>query len=66
MSGNFILRITREEWFRQVFTAMKYCPGIVRRWEPGGLIFLARRTDRGDSFVGYGVTEEFITREKPL
>ncbi|MBS7654576.1 MAG: hypothetical protein QXR06_02000 [Candidatus Bathyarchaeia archaeon] len=63
MGGNFILRITREEWFRQVFTVMKYYPGIIRRWEPGGLIFLARRTDRGDSFVGYGVIKEFIKRE---
>ena len=63
MSGSFILRITREEWFKQVFTIMKYYPGIVRRWEPDGLIFLARRTDKGDSFVGYGVIKEFIKRE---
>jgi hypothetical protein len=63
MAGNFILRITREEWFRQVFTIMKYYPGIVRRWESGGLIFLAKRTDKGDSLVGYGVIKGFIGRE---
>jgi len=61
---NFILRITKEEWFRQVFTIKKYFPGIARRWEPEGAIFLVRKSDRGDSFVGYGVLEEFINKEQ--
>ncbi|MEM1544192.1 MAG: hypothetical protein QW600_03090 [Candidatus Bathyarchaeia archaeon] len=60
---NFILRITREEWLRQVFTIKKYYPGVPRRWERGGLIFLARRSDRGDSFVGYGVVGRFIEKD---
>lgn len=60
---NFILRITREEWLRQVFTIKKYYPGVPRRWEKGGLIFLARRSERGDSFVGYGVIERFIEKD---
>jgi len=60
--NSFILRITKEEWFRQVFTIKKYYPGIGRRWEPGGIILLARKSEKGDSFVGYGVLEKFVER----
>ena len=62
-SNNFILRITREEWFNQVFSIKKYFPGIGRRWEPGGTILLVRKAEKGDSFVGYGVLEEFVNRD---
>ena len=61
--NNFILRITRDEWFKQVFSIKKYFPGIGRRWEPGGTILLVRKAERGDSFVGYGVLEEFVKRD---
>lgn len=61
-SKSFILRITREEWYRQVFEIKKYYPGIARRWEPGGAILLARKAEKGDSFVGYGVIERFVKR----
>lgn len=60
---NFILRITKEEWFRQVFTIKKYYPGIARRWEEGSLIFLARKSEVGDSFIGYGVVKKFVERD---
>ena len=63
-SKNFVLRITKEEWFRQVFTIKKYYPGIIRRWEKDSLIFLVRRSERGDSFVGYGVVEKFVEKNK--
>lgn len=62
-SKNIILRISKDEWFRQVFTIKKYYPGVARHWERGGLIFLVKRADRGDSIVGYGVIERFIPRE---
>jgi len=61
--NNFILRITREEWFNQVFSIKKYFPGIGRRWEPDGTILLVRKAEKGDSFVGYGVLEEFVNRD---
>jgi len=61
-SRNFILRITREEWLRQVFTIKRYYPGVPRRWEPGNRILLARKADKGDSFVGYGVVERFVRK----
>jgi hypothetical protein len=49
-----------------VFTLKKYFPGIARRWEPEGTIFLVRKAEKGDSFVGYGVLKEFVNREKLL
>ena len=54
-AGGFILRISREEWLRQVFELKKYYPGIMRRWTHGTTILLARKTGKGDSFIGYGV-----------
>ena len=60
---NYILRITREEWFRQVFSIKKYFPGVPRRWEPGGVILLVRKAEKGDSFVGYGVLGEFVKKD---
>lgn len=53
--GGFILRISREEWLRQVFELKKYYPGIMRGWTGGMTILLARKTEKGDSFIGYGV-----------
>lgn len=61
--NSFILRITREEWFKQVFLIKKYFPGISRRWEPNSVILLVRKAENGDSFVGYGVLDEFVKRE---
>ncbi|MBS7625087.1 hypothetical protein KEJ29_05870 [Candidatus Bathyarchaeota archaeon] len=61
---NFILRITKEEWMKQVFTIKKYYPGVPRHWREGGLIFFARGSERGDSIIGYGVVEKFIDKEK--
>jgi hypothetical protein len=62
--NNFILRITRDEWFKQVFSIKKYFPGISRRWEQGGTILLVRKAENGDSFVGYGVLEEFVKKDQ--
>ena len=62
-TNNFILRITREEWFNQVFSIKKYFPGIGRRWEPNGIILLARNAENGDSFVGYGVLDQFVKKD---
>ncbi|RJS88502.1 hypothetical protein CW700_07625 [Candidatus Bathyarchaeota archaeon] len=53
--GGYILRISREEWVRQVFEKRKYYPGIMRRWTRGMTILLARKTEEGDSFIGYGI-----------
>jgi len=60
---SYILRISKEEWYRQVFSIKKYFPGVPRKWEPGGIIFLARKAEKGDSLVGYGVIGEFVERD---
>ncbi|MCW4020654.1 MAG: hypothetical protein NWF14_05445 [Candidatus Bathyarchaeota archaeon] len=60
---SYTLRITREEWFQQVFMIKKYYPGVPRRWEPDGVILLVRKAEKGDSFVGYGTVERFVKRD---
>ncbi|MEM2273002.1 MAG: hypothetical protein QXX56_02155 [Candidatus Bathyarchaeia archaeon] len=60
---NFILRITREKWLKRVFRIKKYYPGVPRHWEKGGIIFFARKSDAGDSIIGYGVVEEFVKKD---
>jgi hypothetical protein len=60
---NYVLRITREEWLRQVFSIKKYYPGVPRSWEEGGIFLLIRKAEKGDSFIGYGVLERFVKRD---
>ncbi len=69
-SHGYILRISRDEWVRQVFNIHKYYAGVKRRWEPDLTIFFARKAEKGDSFLGYGVvgsvlkTEELSEKER--
>jgi len=60
---SYVLRISREEWYRQVFSIKKYFPGVPRKWKPGGMIFLARKAEKGDSLIGYGVIGEFVKKD---
>jgi len=54
----YILRISTEDWLRQVYELRKYYPGISRRWRRGTVILLAMRAEEGDSFIGYGVVDK--------
>jgi len=56
-SMGYILRISRDEWVKQVFDLKKYYVGVRGRWEPGLTIFFARKAEKGDSFLGYGLIE---------
>lgn len=60
---SYILRITKEGWFRQVFSIKKYYPGVRRRWEPDAKILLVRNSEDGDSFVGYGTLQEYTQKD---
>ena len=51
----YILRISRDEWEKQVFEIKKYYTAVRRKWHRGTNILLARKTEVGDSFIGYGV-----------
>lgn len=50
----YILRITKDEWVERVYEGKKYYVGIPRRWEAGLTVFIAYRTEKGDSLIGYG------------
>jgi len=51
----YILRISLDEWEKQGFEIKKYYTAVRRKWHRGTNILLARKTDVGDSFIGYGV-----------
>lgn len=53
----YILRIARDEWVEQVFDLKKYYVGVRGRWEPALTVFFARKAEKGDSFLGYGLIE---------
>jgi hypothetical protein len=51
----YILRISTDEWADQVYELKKYYSGVMRGWRRDTPILLAKKTDVGDSFIGYGV-----------
>jgi len=55
--AGYILRISKAEWLKQVYDRKKYYPGILRNWRPGMTILLARKTEKEDSFIGYGMID---------
>jgi len=54
----YILRIIRDDWVEKVFRENRYYSGISRRWRRGDIILFAKKTEAGDSFIGYGVVEK--------
>jgi len=62
--GGYILRITKDEWVKQVFDLKRYYAGVRGRWEPGLTILFARKAEKGDSFLGYGITESVLKAEE--
>ena len=60
---NYILRIAKDEWERQVFALKAYYAGVRRDWEKNSTIFLVKRTQSGDAFVGYGIVRSVTLLE---
>jgi len=54
----YILRVSTEDWVEQIFEIKKYYSGIMRNWKRGTPILLAKKTEAGDSFLGYGITDK--------
>ena len=54
----YILRVSTDDWVEQIFEIKKYYSGIMRNWKRGTPILLTRKTEAGDSFLGYGITEK--------
>lgn len=55
---NYILRIIKDQWERQVFAIKAYYAGVRRDWKPDGKILLIKNTEAGDAFVGYAVIKK--------
>jgi len=53
----YILRISQDKWEEQVYRLSKYYSGIIRKWTVGTPILFVKKTDIGDSFIGYGITD---------
>ena len=51
----YILRLSTDSWRDQVFELKKYYSGVMRGWKRETPILLAKKTEAGDSFIGYGV-----------
>ncbi len=51
----YVLRISTDSWRDQVFELKKYYSGVMRGWKRETPILLAKKTEAGDSFIGYGV-----------
>lgn len=60
-----ILRISRDEWLKQVFTVKKYYSGMrsVRGWQTGSVVIFLKKVGKMDSIIGYGVVEGVETLE---
>lgn len=54
----YILRVSHDDWVEQIFDLKKYYSGIIRNWRIGTPILLAKKTQVGDSFLGYGITDK--------
>lgn len=53
----YIMRISNDDWVTQVFELKKYYSRIIRKWRIGTPILFAKKTEVGDSFLGYGITD---------
>jgi len=54
----YILRVSHDDWVQQIYEINKYYSGIMRHWRIGTPILLAKKTEVGDSFLGYGITDK--------
>lgn len=58
-----LLRISRDEWVERFFSDGRYYTSLRRRWEKGLKAFFLKKTSVGDSVIGYGVLDGFMSRE---
>lgn len=58
-----ILRISRDEWVKQVFEVKKYYTAMrrVKGWEIGSMVIFLKKVEKADSLIGYGVIEGIET-----
>jgi len=61
---NYILRISKDEWEKQVFAIKSYYAGVRREWKPNAKILLIKNTESGDAFIGYAVIRNVADLEE--
>ena len=61
---NYILRISKDEWEKQVFAIKSYYAGVRRGWEPDAKILLVKKTEPGDAFIGYATIKKIAGLEE--
>jgi len=61
---NYILRISKDEWEKQVFAIKSYYAGVRREWEPNAKILLVKKTESGDAFIGYATIKKVADLEE--
>lgn len=61
---SYILRISKDEWEKQVFAIKSYYAGVRRNWEPNAKILLVKKTEPGDAFIGYAVIKKVADLEE--
>lgn len=54
----YILRVSTDQWLDQIYQLKKYYTGVNRNWRRGTPILLAKKTEQGDSILGYGITQK--------
>ncbi len=54
----YIMMISHDDWVEQIFNLNKYYTGLIRKWRIGPPILLAKKTEVGDSFLGYGIVSK--------
>jgi len=60
----YILRITKEEWVKQVYEKKRYYAGVRRRWRPGQRVLFVHKTEEGDAFIGSAVIDAVLGLEE--
>lgn len=61
---NYILRIIKDDWEKQVFAIKAYYAGVRRDWKTDAKILLIKNTEAGDAFIGYAVIKNITGLEE--
>ncbi len=61
---DYILRISKDEWEKQVFALRSYYAGVRREWKPDAKVLLVKKTESGDAFIGYAVIKNITDLEE--
>jgi len=51
----YILRVSTDDWVNPIYELKKIYSGVMRNWRRDSTMLLAKKTQVGDSFIGYGV-----------